>query len=159
MVAKKVEDRYQTMSEVVAALEQCSSGPANIRQHSAVGRYESRSDALTFLKNAPPHTSQIQRKTKKEVPAKPGVRSRKFVFGAIGAGLFSLLVVAGVLFRVKDGTRDAAANRPGQSEVVAVDSGKQTVNEAPEARGAGGTRSAEIDPTRSRRCPGRLEIG
>ncbi|MEI8018275.1 MAG: family 16 glycoside hydrolase [Schlesneria sp.] len=29
MVAKKTEDRYQTMTEVIAALERCRSGPAN----------------------------------------------------------------------------------------------------------------------------------
>ena len=103
MVAKKVQDRYQTMSEVVAALEQCNSGRQTSVSFQQSVDTNLDADVLTFLRDAPPHASPIQRKTKREVPATPGVRGRKFVFGAIGAGLSSLLVVAGVLFKVKDG--------------------------------------------------------
>jgi hypothetical protein len=55
MVAKTVEDRYQTMGEVVAALEPCSSG-----QQASLGIQQPDdtdldADALTFLRDVPVH--------------------------------------------------------------------------------------------------------
>ncbi|MGD0040205.1 MAG: serine/threonine-protein kinase, partial [Isosphaeraceae bacterium] len=58
MVAKDIEDRYQTMSQVVADLEKCGSGqpePASI-QHPADTDFDN--DALTFLRDIPALATQ-----------------------------------------------------------------------------------------------------
>ena len=65
MVAKKVEDRYQTMSEVVAALEACSSGQqASLSIQQPVDT-ELDADVLTFLRDIPVHLAS------KPVASKP----------------------------------------------------------------------------------------
>ena len=77
MVAKTVEDRYQTMSEVVAALESCSSGQqTSLSMQKSVGTSSS-SDALTFLRDLAPRTLYQAKPAKKAAPPKPGKDCKK----------------------------------------------------------------------------------
>ena len=69
MVAKTVEDRYQTMSEVVAALEACSPGQqASLSIQQPVDT-ELDADALTFLRDIPVHL--VPKPVKPAAPPKP----------------------------------------------------------------------------------------
>jgi predicted Ser/Thr protein kinase len=157
MVAKKVQDRYQTMSEVVAALEQCGSG-----QQTSVSFQQSvdtnlDADVLTFLRDAPPHASHVQKKTKKAAPAKSakkvapsksGKDNKKLILGAVGAGFLGLAILAGTIFklRTKDGTLVVEVNQPDAFVQVLDAEGKVEISQP----GGKGTVSISVDPGKHR---------
>jgi serine/threonine protein kinase/Leucine-rich repeat (LRR) protein len=157
MVAKKVQDRYQTMSEVVAALEQSSSG-----QQTSVSFQQSvdtnlDSDALTFLRDAPPHTSHVQKKTKKAAPSKiakkvapskSGKDNKKLILGAVGAGFLGVAILAAVIFklRTKDGTLVVEVNQPDAVVRVLDADGKVEISQ----KGGKGPISISVDPGKHR---------
>ena len=104
MVAKNVEDRYQTMTEVVAALEQCDSGQAtSLSLQQSVGTGSS-SDVMTFLRNATLNTIAKSKATPtaRATAGNRAKNSRTFVRGAVCVGLLGLTVVAGVIFKMRD---------------------------------------------------------
>jgi serine/threonine protein kinase len=95
MVAKQVDERYQTMSEVVAALEQCS------------GQLKSTSPQPPASVNSPyAPTVEFQSSPAKantvltSVVAEPGVqpRVRKLLLGVVGAGCMGLLALLAIPF-------------------------------------------------------------
>ncbi len=72
MVAKKVEERYQRMSEVVAALERCSAGPATVGD-----TQESSATAADFRKAAFSLSgARARRRPRQSNPSRPRNRSR-----------------------------------------------------------------------------------
>ena len=144
MVAKKVEDRYQTMSEVVADLEQCSAGqPTSVSIQQSVSTNPD-ADVLTFLKDIPACTSQkpkpkaTAKSAKKLAPAKTGKDNRKFILAAVGAGLLGLAILAGIIFRIKtkDGTLVVEVNQP-DAVVAGVGCRREGRDQSAERKGHG----------------------
>ena len=156
-MAKKVEDRYQTMSEVVAALEQCNSG-----QQTSVSFQQSvdtnlDADVLTFLRDAPPHASHVQKKAKKAAPAKTakkvapsksGKDNKKLILGAVGAGFLGVAILAAVIFklRTKDGTLVVEVNQPDAVVQVLDADGKVEISQP----GGKGPITISVDPGKHR---------
>ncbi len=105
MVARHVADRYQTMIEVVIALQQCSSRKQkSLSTQPSVGTGSS-SDVLAFLNNVAPNTIHKPKPTNKAVPIKTEKNDKKFILAAICAGFLGLAILAAVIFKIptKDG--------------------------------------------------------
>ncbi len=102
MVAKEVEDRYQTMSEVVADLEKYGGSlPTSLSIQQTIGHH-SRSDIMTFLKNVTLNTLHKPKPTTKPASAN---NVRKLVIGAVATGFLGMLILAAIFkMRAKDGT-------------------------------------------------------
>ena len=110
MVAKSVDDRYQTMSEVVAALEQFNAGhQASLSIQPPVGSGSS-SDVLTFLRNVTLNTIHKPEPANKATAAVAAKGNKKLLLGAIGAGLLSMAILAAVVISLR--TKDPAIPKP-----------------------------------------------
>jgi serine/threonine protein kinase/Leucine-rich repeat (LRR) protein len=118
MVAKNIEDRYQTMTEVVADLERCSSGQStsvSIQQSTGTNLGNS---ALTFMPNIQVAPTIQKTKVTKQVAAKssegkqPPWKNTKVLIGASAAGFLFLLLGVWVIIRDKDGKPVAQVEVP-----------------------------------------------
>ncbi len=107
MVAKKVEDRFQSMSEVVAALEQCSSGQqTSLSIQQSIDTNLDNSE-MTFLRDMPVHATHKPKPTKKTVkPAGEGAsknknpnRNQALWIGAGAMGFLAVLLGVIVILR------------------------------------------------------------
>ncbi len=129
MVAKTVEDRYQTMSEVVAALEACSPGQqASLSIQQPVDT-ELDADVLTFLRDIPVHLAPKPVKqaappkpVKPPAPAKTGKGPKKLILAASGTAVLGLVILAAVIVRMqsKDGTQDFTMESGGKQSIKAA---------------------------------------
>ncbi len=155
MVAKKVEDRYQTMSEVVAALQECAAATSSAGKPQIVSESSSDNGNLSFLAEATAHTLH-HGQTKQEKPVKDGAQPAKkssgwdrkrllIVGGAVGAGLLAAAILAAVVFklRTKDGTLLVEVNQP--DAVVQVDGNVEITQP-----GGKGAISISVDPGKHR---------
>ncbi|HEX3658087.1 MAG TPA: serine/threonine-protein kinase [Pirellulales bacterium] len=144
MMAKKVEDRYQTMTEVVAELEKCQAGFSSPRASSTAARSSTGptvADAdlsIAFqhtplplipsgFADVPPERPKKRRTAAKQSP--PPWKNRKLLIGAGAAGF--LLLLAGVIFmlRTKDGTLVIEVNQPDAVVQVLDEEGKVEVSQ------------------------------
>ncbi len=106
MVAKSVEDRYQTMSDVVADLEKCASGqPTSLSIQQDIGS-DSSSDVMTFLSDVPLNTVHKRRPANALGGSKRGKNGNSFALGIIGVAVLVLAILAAIIFKMqtKDGT-------------------------------------------------------
>lgn len=154
MMAKKIEERYQTMAEVVADLERCASGQTMRPQSPGVNIDD---DVLTFLKDIPLHPSHTTHKpkpTKKTEPAKAeaklkGIDNRTKKFALIGAGILGALVLLALVIismRTKEGTLVVEVNQPDAVVQVLNEAGKIEITQP----GGKGKISIAVDPGKHR---------
>ena len=131
MVAKTVEDRYQTMSEVVAALESYSSGQqTSLSMQKSFGTSSS-SDALTFLRDIAPRTLYQPKPAKKAVPPKDGKQNKKLILGAVGGAIVVLLLGVVLTITLRHGTLTVEIDEQlGKDVQVAVSQGGQQIKVA-----------------------------
>jgi tRNA A-37 threonylcarbamoyl transferase component Bud32 len=103
MVAKKFEDRYQSMSEVVAALEHCSSN-----QQTAVDI----NAAATIVQNdALARTTTDTGRIEKPRLTKAGRSRKKLILGAVGIGCLAVAVAVAIFIKMH--TKDSTDNPRG----------------------------------------------
>ena len=114
MVAKNVEDRYQTVIEVVAALEQCSLGQlASNTVELSAGTTANR-DIMTLLRNVLLNPVKRSKAKPKAAPAKTREGKRKYARVALGTALLGLALLTGVIVMIqtKDGTLVVEVDQP-----------------------------------------------
>lgn len=143
MVAKKVEDRYQTMRDVIADLEQCSAA-SPVKPESVADTLDLEMTSLMQNASLAPSKSIQKRKKKK---AKPGRPSRNLLL--IGGGILGVLVLlAGLLIRVKtkDGTLVVNVNEPDAEVEVSNEQGKVEITR----NGEKGPITITVDPGKHR---------
>jgi serine/threonine protein kinase len=155
MVAKKVEDRYQAMSEVVADLQECAVATSSAGKPQITSESSSDNANLSFLAEATAHTQhhgqtkQAKRLKKKAKPAKKTSGWNRKQQLLIGGGLVgALILLAGVIFKLqtKDGTLVVEINQPDATVEVLDADGKIEVSQ----KGDVGRVTISVDPGKHR---------
>ena len=130
MVAKKVEDRYQTMSEVIAALDACNAAPAaspSCRKSARGLLASSQAKAPSFLQDTANRRSGTQPTTKATPKAAPPAASanrfNKKLVAAIAAGLVAATVLTTIVIKLRTpagmNAGPATQNRPNDVATLA----------------------------------------
>ncbi len=152
MIAKNADDRYQTMSEVVADLQDCVSGGSTVGGSKTSVESSSEISSLSFLQDAPSkksasHTAAHRKTTKPATGAGKGISNRGKL-AIVGGGLLALIVLAGILLKIrtKDGTLVVEIDQPDATVEVLNDDGKVEITQP----GGKGTISISIDPGKHR---------
>jgi serine/threonine protein kinase len=152
MVAKKAADRYQTMSDVIAALETCSvplaSSPSALKSVATAPE----SEALSFLQDMAANRVARQSPTPTKPTAAPWVahkgRFNKKLVAAIAAGIIGAIVFAAVVIKLRtpSGTLVIEIDQPGATVEVLDEAGTIEIVQ-PGERGAV---SISVDPGKHR---------
>ena len=148
MVAKTVQDRYQTMTEVIAALEQC--GP---RQEQSISTQQSLiSSAETgmteFFRDISIAATKPVHKKKVAQPLSINLKDKKKLW-LIGGGILGVLILlAGLMvtLQTKDGTLVVTVNEPDAEVQVLNEEGKVEISQ----KGGKGKISISVDPGKHR---------
>ena len=159
MVAKNAADRYQTMSEVVADLQECLASGSTVGGSTRGGSNTSvlvepeSTSGLSFLKGASvlkKSASHTALRKKPTPPAKAAGRglARRGQLALAGGGLLGLVLLAGVLFklRTQDGTLVVEIDQPDAVVEVLNAEGKVEITQP----GGKGTVSISVDPGKHR---------
>lgn len=148
MVAKKVKDRYQSMTNVIADLQRWNTAnESNIVKPEPIASNSGKT-LTDFLKDMPLDSTPTVRRRKAARPltgAETGSRNRL----AIGASLFGVLILFGVLFvrlKTKDGTLVVTVNEPDAEVLVLSEEGKVEISKD----GRDGIISVSVDPGKHR---------
>jgi len=121
LVAKQPEERYQTMGEVVAALEQCVAPRAGALETPALASGAD-DELLTFLRDIPAATHKPAGKTGHKSAAK-GARAQgvgPLAWGAGGAAIVSMALVAGLAYKMLGRGETPAPAEPGANGASAL---------------------------------------
>ena len=152
MVAKRVEDRYQSMHEVVAALEKLGASQETVAELQPPPLPESDEGVLTFLRDLPLETKHKPSGTKKVPILKPKPSKAKsnrptIVAASIGAvaGLAALAFVI-LKLQTKEGTLVVEVNQPDAVVQVLDADGKLEIREP----GGNGAVTIAVDPGKHR---------
>jgi len=150
MVAKNLEDRYQSMSEVIVALESMETwqqATVTIEQPSST----SPENSDTLIQNL--LVMPTIRQTKVRIPA-PATKAKisqppwKNVKALFGAGLLGLLLLAGIIvsLQTEEGTLIVEVDQPDAMVQVLDAEGKVEVSQ----KGDGGKITISVDPGKHR---------
>lgn len=145
LVAKKVEDRYQSMTEVIVELERCTAGPMTsvTSQQPATTTFEG--GAFDFLKNLPEEPTIL---TKPQTKAVTGNTGSNKMLALIGAAVLGVLILAGIIvsLRTKDGTLVVEIDQPDAMVQVLNAEGKVEISQ----KGGKGLVTISVDPGKHR---------
>ncbi|MCA9008161.1 MAG: protein kinase [Planctomycetaceae bacterium] len=148
MVAKKVKDRYQSLTNVIADLQRWNiANELNIVKPEPIAS-NSEKTLTDFLKDMPLDSTPTVPRRKAARPmtgAETGSRNRL----AIGASLFGVLILFGVLFvrlKTKDGILVVTVNEPDAEVLVLSEEGKVEISKD----GRDGIISISVDPGKHR---------
>jgi serine/threonine protein kinase len=130
MVAKKFEERYQSMSEVVAALEHCNSSQQTAVDINAAATIV-QNDALARTTNDPSRgpssfpRAPAEGRSDQENGTVPFSSRKKLIIGAVGAACLAVAIFAAVFYKMHttdvapSGTQAAKATpQPAEKTVV-----------------------------------------
>lgn len=137
MVAKKVEDRYQSMADVIAALESCTANSQSAQTQQIVDSSVDEEAAAFFndLSVVPTNRTTNRTTTKRLVTKKVTDKLRRkrvgkllWLIGEASAGL--ILLIAGIVFllRTKDGTITITVDEPNAEIEVLSEQGKVQIS-------------------------------
>jgi hypothetical protein len=151
MVAKQVEARYQSMSEVIADLEKCSRGADEALSVQRPLASQPDSEVLTFLRDidtAPAPHAQRASKTAKPTGQPLRRDGKKILLAAAGGALLAAILVSSAAIMLKPGEGTIVVDVNPSEAVVRVLSEKGAV-EASGRAGPGGV-SLSIEPGKHR---------
>src|SRR5579872_2756134 len=147
MVAKSVEDRYQTMTELIANLEPCGKGDEQAINTQALFGSTTDEGLKTFLKEI--SVAGPQTVSPRNEPTLFADKNKKRLF-AIGGGILGVLVLlAGLVIslRTKEGTLVVTVNEPDAGVEVLSEAGVVEI-----------TRKGEKEPIRIEIVPGKHQL-
>ena len=142
MVAKNVGDRYQTMGDVIADLERCSTGQVasfNTQQVSGSSTDEGLADFLKDISATP--ATPVHSKRSGSLFGKN--KNLTLIGGILGVLLLAGLVIS---LRTKDGTLIIKVNEPGAKVQVLNEEGKVEITR----KGENGPITIAVDPGKHR---------
>jgi serine/threonine protein kinase len=146
LVAKRVKDRYQSMTEVITELERCAVGPTTsvtIQQPATTTLNAGTFDFLTKLPGQPTILAQAPK------TAVPGMnRNRNQKLTVLGAAVLGITVLAGIIvsLNTKDGTLIVEIDQPDAMVQVLEAEDKVEISK----KGGKGTISISVDPGKHR---------
>ncbi len=148
MVAKKVQERYQSIAEVIAELERCSWGNEQtvVVQRSIESSTET--SMAGFLKDISiePTQSVYRKKVAKPSIGFNAYDNRKLLIGASVFGVLLLLAGLVVKLKTKDGTLVVTVNEPDAEVLVLNEEGKVEISQ----EGREGIIAISVDPGKHR---------
>ena len=145
LVAKKVEDRFQTMTEVIAELERCTAGlTASVTiQQPATTTFQD--GTFSFLKKPLEEPTIRAKAPAKAAPGKTGNGKKIALIGAAVLGVAMLAAII-VSLRTKDGTLVVEIDQPDANVQVLDAEGKVEISQ----KGGKGMVSISVDPGKHR---------
>ncbi len=124
MVAKKVADRYQTMSDAIAVLESCGAPSASSPSVLKPVATAPESDSLSFLNDVAPKRAGAQPPARtKPTSARPAAgkcRFNKTLVAVIAAGVIGAIILAAVIIMLQTSTGPESAGAGKESPPGAV---------------------------------------
>ncbi len=145
LVAKKVEDRYQSMTEVIVELERCTAGPTpsvSIQQPATTTLDDVTFD---FLKKPLEEPTILAKAPAKAAPGKTGNGKKMALIGAAVLGVVMLYGII-VSLKTKDGTLIVEVDQPDAVVQVLDAEGKVEISQ----KGGKGLVSISVDPGKHR---------
>lgn len=150
MVAKQVEDRYQTIIQVIADLERVETGWQSPTTITPSANSDSENSAITFFKNLPATPAIQPPKSKKQASTTVSVggNKKKLLYWAVGTAALGVLVLFVIIISLttRDGNLVVEVDQPDAMVKVLDSAGKVEVSQ----KGGGGRITIRVDPGKHR---------